>query len=80
MFQTYALPRATRELIAAYISKLNVCTFCGMGDECETSGMKSGLFPPETKVCDVKYVKVEDQNEVWEEASKIGRLIGERLK
>ncbi len=27
MFQTYALPRATKELIAAYVSKLNACEY-----------------------------------------------------
>ncbi len=27
MFQTYALPRSTKELIAAYISKLNSCEY-----------------------------------------------------
>lgn len=27
MFQTYALPRATKEMIAAYISKLNACEY-----------------------------------------------------
>ena len=42
--------------------------------------MKSGLFAPGIKVCDVKYAKVEDQKEVWEEANQIGRLIGERVK
>lgn len=27
MIQTHALPRATKELIAAYISKLNACAY-----------------------------------------------------
>jgi hypothetical protein len=51
-----------------------------VGDECETSGMKSGLFAPGTRVCDVKYARVEDQKEVWEEATRIGCLVGERLQ
>jgi len=55
------------------------CAFCGMGDKCETCGMRSSLFPPGTSVCDVQYTKVEDQKEVWEEAGQIGHLIGERL-
>jgi hypothetical protein len=37
-------------------------------------------FEPGTKACDVKYARVEDQKEVWEEAMRIGRQIGERLK
>ena len=27
MIQTYSLPRATKELIAAYVSKLNACEY-----------------------------------------------------
>jgi len=28
----------------------------------------------------IGYTRVEDQKEIWEEAKRIGRLIGERLK
>ncbi len=56
------------------------CVFCGKGDECETSAFKMGMFDPGTKASDIKYAKVEDQNEVWEEAIQIGRLMGERLQ
>jgi multimeric flavodoxin WrbA len=56
-----------------------VCAFCGKGDDCEMSGFKSRLIDTGTKVSDYKYPRVEDQQEVWEEALRIGRLMGERL-
>ncbi len=43
------------------------------------SGFKSRLIDPGTRVSDYKYPRVEDQQEVWEEALRIGRLMGERL-
>jgi len=56
------------------------CAFCGKGDECEMGAFKSGMFDPGTRACDVKYARVEDQKDVWEEAIRIGRLMGDRLK
>jgi hypothetical protein len=54
------------------------CLTCGEGDECEMSGLKV-MYGPNAKTSDFRYLRVEDQNEVWEEATRIGRLIGERL-
>ncbi len=57
-----------------------VCAFCGKGDECQMSGFKSRLIDSATRASDYKYPRVEDQQEVCEEAGRIGRLMGERLK
>ena len=57
-----------------------VCAFCGVGDDCEMSAFRSDLIETGTKAADVKYGKVEDQKEVWEDAIRIGHLMGERLK
>lgn len=68
------------ELIGQVTVKGNLpCLFCGKGDECEMSGVKS-RFGPDARTCDYPYSRVEDQKEVWEEAMKIGRLIGERVR
>jgi multimeric flavodoxin WrbA len=55
------------------------CLTCGEGDECEMSGLKV-LYGPDAKTSDYGYTRVEDQKEVWEEAIRIGRLIGERIQ
>ena len=55
------------------------CLTCGEGDTCEMSGLKM-IYGPEAKTSDFGYSKVEDQEEVWEEAMRIGRLIGECLQ
>ena len=55
------------------------CAFCGVGDECEMSALES-MCGPGTRASDVQYARVEDQKEVWEEATRIGCLIGECLK
>jgi len=55
------------------------CLTCGEGDECEMSGLKV-LYGPDAKTSDYGYSRVEDQKEVWKEAVRIGRLIGERLQ
>jgi len=52
---------------------------CGEGDGCEMSGLKV-MYGPDARTSDFRYSQVEDQKEVWEEAVRIGRLIGERLK
>jgi len=57
-----------------------VCAFCGKGDDCEMSTFKTDLLDTSIKACDFKYNKVEDQKEVWEDAMRIGRLMGARLK
>ena len=55
------------------------CLTCGEGDECEMSGLKV-LYGPDAKTSDYGYSRIEDQKEVWEEAIRIGRLIGERIQ
>lgn len=54
------------------------CLTCGEGDTCEMSGVKM-LHGPDAKTSDFGYARVEAQEEVWEKAIHIGRLIGERL-
>ncbi len=55
------------------------CLTCGEGDGCEMSGLKV-LYGQDAKTSDYGYSRVEDQKEVWEEAIRIGSLIGERLQ
>jgi hypothetical protein len=55
------------------------CLTCGEGDECEMSALKV-MYGPDARTTDFGYTKVEDQKEVWEEAVRIGRLIGKRLQ
>lgn len=54
------------------------CLTCGQGDECEMSAVQL-LFGSDAKTTDFGYTKVEDQEDVWAEAIRIGSLIGERL-
>ncbi len=68
------------ELIGQLMVKGNLpCLTCGEGDECEMSGLRK-RYGPDAKASDYPYTRVEDQKEVWEEAMRIGRLIGERLR
>lgn len=68
------------ELIGQINVQGNVpCVTCGKGDECEMSGLKM-MHGPDAKTSDYGYTRVEDQKDVWEEAMRIGRVIGERLK
>ena len=55
------------------------CLTCGEGDECKMSGMKI-MYGPDAKTSDFGYARVEDQREVWKNAARLGRLIGERLQ
>ncbi len=55
------------------------CLTCGEGDDCEMSALKV-MYGPDARTSDFGYARVEDQGEVWEEAMRIGRLIGERLE
>ena len=55
------------------------CLTCGEGDTCEMSGVKM-LYGPDAKTSDYGYSRVEVQKDVWEEAARIGRLIGERIQ
>jgi multimeric flavodoxin WrbA len=68
------------ELVGQMMVKGNVpCLTCGAGEDCEMSGLikRHGRG---AKSADYPYVRVEDQQEVWEQATKIGRLIGERVR
>jgi len=68
------------ELVGQLMVKGNLtCLTCGVGDECEMSGIRR-RYGPEARSCDVPYSRVEDQQEVWEKAMRIGRLIGQRLR
>jgi NAD(P)H-dependent FMN reductase len=55
------------------------CLTCGEGDECEMSGFRM-LYGPDARTSDYGYSRVEDQKEVWEEATRIGHQIGERIR
>jgi len=55
------------------------CLTCGVGDECQMSGLRK-RYGPDARSSDYPYVRVEDQKEVWEEAIRIGRLIGQRVR
>jgi len=55
------------------------CLTCGQGDECEMSGIGS-RYEPDVRATDVIYSRVEDQQEVWEQALHLGHLIGDRIR
>jgi multimeric flavodoxin WrbA len=68
------------ELVGQMMIKGNIpCLTCGAGEDCEMSGLikRHGRG---AKCADFPYVRVEDQKEVWEQATRIGRLIGQRLQ
>jgi hypothetical protein len=55
------------------------CLTCGEGDTCEMSGVK-GLHGADAKASADLCIRVEDQKEVWDEAQRLGQVIGERLR
>lgn len=68
------------ELVGQMMVKGNIpCLTCGAGDDCEMSGLRK-RHGPDAKSADYPYVRVEDQKEVWEEAMRIGGLIGHRIR
>ena len=68
------------ELIGQVMIKGNIpCLTCGVGDECQMSGLRK-RYGPDARSSDYPYTRVEDQKEVWEQAMRIGRLIGERVR
>ena len=68
------------ELVGQVMIKGNIpCLTCGEGDECEMSGLRK-RYGPDARSSDHPYTRVEDQKEVWEEAMRIGRLIGQRVR
>ena len=54
------------------------CLSCGEGDSCEMSAVKL-LYGPDARTPDYGYLRAEDQKIKWDEAIRIGRLIGEQL-
>jgi len=68
------------ELVGQMMIKGNIpCLTCGAGDDCEMSGLRK-RYGPDARSADYPYVRVEDQKEVWEQATRIGRLIGQRVR
>ncbi len=68
------------ELVGQMMVKGNIpCLTCGAGEDCEMSGLIKRHGRGATSA-DHPYVRVEDQKEVWEQAMRIGRLIGERVR
>jgi len=68
------------ELVGQLTVQGNVpCLTCGEGDTCEMSGVKM-LYGPDAKTSDYSYAKVEDQQDVWQSATRIAHLIRERLQ
>ncbi len=55
------------------------CLTCGKGDFCDMSAV-SFLFGPDAEASADLCVNVEDQKEIWAEASEMGQAIGDRLK
>ena len=55
------------------------CLTCGEGDTCEMSAMQL-MYGPDARTSEIDYARVEDQEEVWAEAARLGGLIGERLQ
>jgi multimeric flavodoxin WrbA len=55
------------------------CLHCDLGDTCKMSGVQD-RYGPDAKTCDYPYSRVEDQEDVWENALRIGKLIGERSR
>jgi len=55
------------------------CLTCGEGDECEMSGLQL-MYGPDAKTTDIAYTRVEDQAQVWKEATRLGNTIGDLLK
>ncbi len=55
------------------------CLICGYGQSCPMSSLP-WVFGEDTEVTPDKFCKVEDQVETWQQALKLGKEIGERLK
>jgi len=67
------------EHIGTVIIKGNVpCLTCGQGNSCKMSGVPI-IFGKEAKASNELCVRVEDQVEVWQEITRLGKVLGERL-
>jgi multimeric flavodoxin WrbA len=68
------------DLVGQVMIKGNLpCLTCGVGDDCEMSGVKR-RYGADARAADCPYVRAEAQKDVWTEAMRIGRRIGERLR
>jgi len=68
------------ELVGQLTIQGNVpCLTCVKGDECEISVITKA-FGPDAKTSDFEYFRVEDQEKVWQEGERIGKLIDEILQ
>ncbi|MDP6542757.1 MAG: flavodoxin family protein [Phycisphaerae bacterium] len=68
------------ELVGQVMIEGNLpCFTCGVGDECEMSGINR-RYGPEANSSAYIYTRAEDQKEAWAEAIRIGRLIGQRVR
>jgi len=55
------------------------CFTCGVGDECEMSGIQR-RYGRDVRSSDYEYSRAENQKQTWDEAMEIGRLIGQRVR
>lgn len=55
------------------------CMVCGYGQDCPMSALP-WIFGADTTITPGKFCKVEDQNETWSEAEKLGKEIAARLE
>ena len=55
------------------------CLSCGRGDDCRQSAVPL-MYGEDARAADHGYSRVEDMDEIWNQALEIGRLMGETLK
>jgi multimeric flavodoxin WrbA len=55
------------------------CMVCGFGQTCSMSALP-WIFADDTEVTPEKFCQVENQQETWQQAEKLGKEITERLK
>lgn len=55
------------------------CLVCGYGETCSMSSLP-WVFGEDIKVTPEKFSRVEDQNEIWQQAQAVGREIAHRLR
>ncbi len=68
------------ELLGQVMIRGNLpCFTCGVGDQCEMSGIQRRYG---SQACseNYEYSRAEDQTEAWDEAIRIARLIGRRIR
>ncbi len=55
------------------------CLSCGYGETCPMSGIPR-VFGEDAKITPDKFIRVEDQKELWDEAKRLGGELGDLLK